>query len=178
MKFQGKVLNNKNKNLVSTTCLIIVFSITRRTLTLIFFLPWRRNHKVRFSHYFKPSNYFCKFIVSNGNKVVGIPGNKIYLYHQQTAKIESSYRLIGKEDRSRVRLSATDYADFSGFFLDRAVMESFFCKTQYIEIPCVLSQYLTIIPRTRMGSESRAHEAEGRMDYLLRGQEGEGNYCF
>ena len=90
MKFQGKVLNNKNENLVSTTCLITVFSITRPTLTLFFFLPWRRNHKVRFSQCFKPSNYFCKFIVSNGNKVVGIPGNKIYLYHQQTAKIESS----------------------------------------------------------------------------------------
>ena len=25
--------------------------------------------------------------------------------------------------------------------------------------------YLTIIPRARMGSESIAHEAEGRMDY-------------
>ena len=146
----------------------------KTNININFFLPWRRNHKVRFSQYFKPSNYFCKFIVSNGNKVVGIPGNKIYLYHQQTAKIESSYRLIGKEDRSRVRLSATDYADFSGFFLDRAVMESFFCKTQYIEIPCVLSQYLTIIPRTRMGSESIAHEAEGLMGYWLRGMRARG----
>ena len=26
-------------------------------------------------------------------------------------------------------------------------------------------KYLTIIPRTRMGSESIAHEAEGRMGY-------------
>jgi len=25
--------------------------------------------------------------------------------------------------------------------------------------------YLTIIPRTRMGSESKAHEAEGRVGY-------------
>ena len=32
--------------------------------------------------------------------------------------------------------------------------------------------YLTIIPRARMGSESIAHEAEGRMDYWLRGHEG------
>ena len=29
-----------------------------------------------------------------------------------------------------------------------------------------------------MGSESTAHEAEGRMGYQLRGYEGEGNYCF
>ena len=39
MKFQGKVLNNKNENLVSTTCVITVFSITRPTLTLFFFCP-------------------------------------------------------------------------------------------------------------------------------------------
>ena len=32
---------------------------------------------------------------------------------------------------------------------------------------------LTIIPRARMGSESLAHEAEGRMSYWLRGHEGE-----
>ena len=31
---------------------------------------------------------------------------------------------------------------------------------------CILRQlYLTIIPRARMGSESMAHEAEGRMGY-------------
>ena len=29
-----------------------------------------------------------------------------------------------------------------------------------------------------MGSESIAHEAEGRMDYWLRGQEEERNNCF
>ena len=29
-----------------------------------------------------------------------------------------------------------------------------------------------------MGSESIAHEAEGRMDYSLRGHEGERNNCF
>ena len=34
---------------------------------------------------------------------------------------------------------------------------------------------LTIIPRARMGSESLAHEAEGRMGYGLRGHEGESN---
>ena len=38
--------------------------------------------------------------------------------------------------------------------------------------------YLTIIPRARTGSESIAHEAEGRMDYWLRGHEGESNNCF
>ena len=45
---------------------------------------------------------------------------------------------------------------------------------------CVLSwdDYLTIIPRARMGSDSIAHEAEGRMGYLLRGYEGERNNCF
>ena len=39
-------------------------------------------------------------------------------------------------------------------------------------------EYLTIIPEARMGSESIAHEAEGRMGYWLRGHEGEGNNCF
>ena len=38
--------------------------------------------------------------------------------------------------------------------------------------------YLTIIPRARMGNESIAHEAEGRMGYWLRGHEGERNNCF
>ena len=38
--------------------------------------------------------------------------------------------------------------------------------------------YLTIIPPARMGSESIAHEAEGRMGYWLRGHEGERNNCF
>ena len=40
--------------------------------------------------------------------------------------------------------------------------------------------YLTIIiPWAQMGSESIAHEAEGRMGYWLRGHEGErNNYCF
>ena len=38
-------------------------------------------------------------------------------------------------------------------------------------------EYLTI-PRARMGSESIAHEAEGRMGYWLRGHEGERNNCF
>ena len=39
-------------------------------------------------------------------------------------------------------------------------------------------EYLTINPRARMGSESIAHEAEGRMGYWLRGHEGERNNCF
>ena len=38
--------------------------------------------------------------------------------------------------------------------------------------------YLTIIPRARMGSETIAHEAEGRMGYWLRGHEDERNNCF
>ena len=38
--------------------------------------------------------------------------------------------------------------------------------------------YLTIIPRTRMGYESIAHEAEGRMGYWPRGYEGERSNCF
>ena len=37
---------------------------------------------------------------------------------------------------------------------------------------------LTIIPRARMGSESIAHEAEGRVGYWLWGHEGERNNCF
>ena len=37
---------------------------------------------------------------------------------------------------------------------------------------------LTIIPRARMGYESIAHEAEGRVGYWLRGYEGEWNNCF
>ena len=42
-----------------------------------------------------------------------------------------------------------------------------------------LGLYLTIIPRPRMGYESIAHEAEGRMGYGLKGYEGErNNYCF
>ena len=31
--------------------------------------------------------------------------------------------------------------------------------------PANMAYYLTIIPRARMGSESIAHEAEGRMAY-------------
>ena len=42
----------------------------------------------------------------------------------------------------------------------------------------VNSNYLTIIPRARMGSESIACKAEGRMGYWLRGHEGERNNCF
>ena len=36
-------------------------------------------------------------------------------------------------------------------------------------IEYIFDSYLTIIPRARMGSESIAHEAEGRMGYWLRG---------
>ena len=39
-------------------------------------------------------------------------------------------------------------------------------------------EYLTLIPQARMGSESIAHEVEGRMGYWLRGHEGERNNCF
>ena len=38
--------------------------------------------------------------------------------------------------------------------------------------------YLKIIPRARMGYESIAHEAEGRMGYWLRSHKGERNNCF
>ena len=38
--------------------------------------------------------------------------------------------------------------------------------------------YLTIIPWARMGCESIANEAEGRMGYWVRGHEGERNNCF
>ena len=41
-----------------------------------------------------------------------------------------------------------------------------------------IKEYLTIIPRARMGSESMAHETEGRMGYWLRGYEGDRNNCF
>ena len=43
---------------------------------------------------------------------------------------------------------------------------------------CFNVGFLAIIPRARMGSESIAHEAEGRMGYWLRGHEGERNNCF
>ena len=42
----------------------------------------------------------------------------------------------------------------------------------------VRKKYLTIIPRARMGSESIAHEAEGRIGYCFRGHEGERNNYF
>ena len=42
----------------------------------------------------------------------------------------------------------------------------------------MINIYLTIIPRARMGSESIAQEAEGRMGYWLRGHEGKRNNCF
>ena len=41
-----------------------------------------------------------------------------------------------------------------------------------------LAEYLTIIPRARIGFESIAHKAEGRMGHWLRGHEGERNNCF
>ena len=37
---------------------------------------------------------------------------------------------------------------------------------------------LTIIAQARMGSESIAHQAEGRKGYRLKGHEGERNNCF
>ena len=39
-------------------------------------------------------------------------------------------------------------------------------------------EYLTIIPRARMGSESIAHEAEGCWCCWFRGHEGERSNCF
>ena len=40
------------------------------------------------------------------------------------------------------------------------------------------TDYLTIISRARMGSESIAHETEGQMGYWFRGHEGKRNNCF
>ena len=40
------------------------------------------------------------------------------------------------------------------------------------------AEYLTIIPRAQMGSESIAHSAFSLMGYWLRGHEGERNNCF
>ena len=66
-------------------------------------------------------------------------------------------------------------------------------ETGYPFAECVKSQYnrlqlrahmphvhlsLTIIPRAWMGSESIAHEAEGRICYWLRSHQGERNNCF
>ena len=48
----------------------------------------------------------------------------------------------------------------------------------YVGKISIALQYLTIIPRVRMGYESIAHEAEGRMGYWFRGHEGERNNCF
>ena len=68
----------------------------------------------------------------------------------------------------------------------RAVVRSFDVKTLSISITTerfcstlvnIWKKYLTIIPRARMGSESIAHEAEGRMGYLLRAHESERNNC-
>ena len=42
----------------------------------------------------------------------------------------------------------------------------------------VFKYVITIIRPPRMGSESIAHEAEGRMGYWLRGHEGKRNNCF
>ena len=47
---------------------------------------------------------------------------------------------------------------------------------KWIESPELI--YSTIIPRAWMGSESIAHEAEGRMGYWFRDHKGEGNNCF
>ena len=41
-----------------------------------------------------------------------------------------------------------------------------------------LHVHLTIIPQVRMGYESIAHEAKGRIGYWLRDHEGERNNCF
>ena len=40
------------------------------------------------------------------------------------------------------------------------------------------TDYLTIIPRARMGFESIAQETEGQMGYWFRGHEGTRNNCF
>ena len=56
-----------------------------------------------------------------------------------------------------------------------------FNKVNLLEEPMLVKHAddsLTIIPRAQVGSESIAHEADGRMDHWLRGHEGERNNCF
>ena len=73
---------------------------------------------------------------------------------------------------------------FFFFFFTLPLKKSSVCVTNPWRIPFVLSQWwgvwilLTIIPQARMGSESIAYEAEGRMGCWLRGHEGEKNNCF
>ena len=63
--------------------------------------------------------------------------------------------------------------------IDWCITLTFAIKTRTkIDFPWISVIYLTIIPWARMGSESIAHEAEGRMGYWLRGHEGERNDCF
>ena len=50
----------------------------------------------------------------------------------------------------------------------------YWCNCKHKKIPCL--EYLTIIPRARMGYESIAHEAAGYE--AMRGYEGERNNCF
>ena len=54
------------------------------------------------------------------------------------------------------------------------ILQIFFATRAVLKI----GEYLTIIPRARMGYESIAHEAEGRIGYWLRAHEGERNNCF
>ena len=76
------------------------------------------------------------------------------------------------------------YIFFLFFFFTLPLKKSSVCVTNPWRIPFVLSQWwgvwilLTIIPQARMGSESIAYEAEGRMGCWLRGHEGEKNNCF
>ena len=50
--------------------------------------------------------------------------------------------------------------------------------TATLWIAGIKREYLTIIPQARMGSESIAHDAEGRIGYWLRVHEGEWSNCF
>ena len=54
------------------------------------------------------------------------------------------------------------------------ILQIFFATRAVLKI----GEYLTIIPRARIGSKSIAHEAEGRMGYWLRDHKGERNNCF
>ena len=56
------------------------------------------------------------------------------------------------------------------FYLNFNLFPSTFNSIFFILLSAYI--YFKIIPRARMGSESTAHEAEGRMGYWLRGQEG------
>jgi len=93
------------------------------------------------------------------------------------------FKLIGLvHDQNNFVTASSQPSFLSCWFLrhNRVIfsLEINFWKWRGIVSPAFLVFYLTIIPRARMGYESIAHEAEGRIGYWLRGHEGERNNCF